>query len=150
LNINKEYTFKGSRVDFFQQLENLSSKRKLFHYKKSECFEDEFKIIANTSFGTGRINNKSFDKGITIYAYIDSESDNRQSISLKTETRLEVSLLIILSVVMCAIMLLSTEGIPFWCYLLFPFCVYWFHFIYRIQETKLLSEIERYLELEET
>ena len=145
-NINKVYTYNGSRNIFFQKVEDLN-KKKLFKYKKNENIEDEFEFIANSSFGLATINGKPGSNGITIYADIETESDNNQIITLKTETRLEVSLTIIVSVIMYAFGLFNIQEVPFWFFLLPPLCVYWFHSVYRLQEKKLLTKIEKHLDL---
>ena len=147
-NINNNYLFNGSRMSFFDKINSLSTEKRLFEFKKSENFEDEFKVISNISVGTAISISGGFSaNGITIYGNIESESNNRQIITLKTETRVEVSFLIIISAIIYIFAFIKINETPIFALLLPPILISWFYGVYRIQERALLKKIIRNLNL---
>lgn len=149
LNIKNEYLYKGSREAFFQKMEYYSKKRRVFNYVKSENFEDEFKVEAKLSVGTAISNGGlRISNPITIYGIIETENDNEHIVELKTETRLEIGIILLISIIIYIVAFSNISEIPFWLYFLPPVMLGWFHFVFRYQEKILLKKILRNIELE--
>jgi hypothetical protein len=138
--LKKEFLIEVSYEDSLKKLTTKAS-----GFTVEEMHYGKCKIVSDFSIGTAIFNNY---KSIPISTKLSLLFINSSSVkvSLKTEPRIEIFIIMVIWVVLIFVQLISAENIPWWVTLiLFPTIFLYFHQVYRSQEKSLHQKVENHL-----
>ena len=107
--------------------------------------QQQYKFVSNSSIGTMIIKGRGPIEGIKIFALVSSQNTHSVKVTLKTKLRIEIVIIATIMFFVIIFSLITRQSQIIWAVTVFPIVLLWFWFIYRIQELKLISKVEKYL-----
>lgn len=140
--LKESIVFNGS----ISELKDKIRLEKERNFKLKWITNNQFKFTSNISLGTLTINydSKYFD-GINGYAKFTELSNGTTKIDLKTKLRIELYIFTIIPLLAFLVSFLTDEEIPLISIGMFPLIIFWFWFVFRVQEKLLFKKVKNYI-----
>ncbi|KAB1160481.1 hypothetical protein F7018_00980 [Tenacibaculum aiptasiae] len=134
--------FNGTISDLKEKI-NLNNKP---DFKIEWSKQNELKFLSNISFGTLTMSGfPGAIDGIKGYGSLSESENGNTLIEMNTKIRIELYFALFVSLFIFFVGYISGENFPIWIYLLLPFSLLWFWFIFRIQEKRLFKKFKNYI-----
>lgn len=143
--LKESIEFNGSIYELKEQI-RFKEERKFY----LEWISDkEFKALSKISVGTILVNGLPGKiDGIKAYVKLTQLNNGKTRVTLSTKVRIELYFFASIPILAITVGFLTDNEIPLWLFLIIPFIVLWFWFVYRVQEKSLFGKIKNYISMD--
>ena len=137
----KSFKFSGTQELFYVEVQKYVVKSKDLVFNKTE--QNKFEINMTSIAGEMYVNDKPLNEK-DIFGFIEIINDDNIKVTLKSRPRKSILILLLIGFFCIFLMIMSKEKFPFYVYLL-PFIpLFWFNWLYKIQQQDLIDRITKH------